>query len=156
MKNKMDDFRLKLLIKQYEEVYLFVTKGMEATISKKLVPMSIEQFGILRQLALNGVMRTSEIAKATGVHKSAVTQKADRLVEKGLIVRDRDSTDRRQVFLNITDEGKAMYKAAEKEMITLVRSYVEELNPEEFEVYLKVSEQINHIIQRRMEQDKNE
>lgn len=149
----MDQDRLKLLIKQYEETYLYVTKRIETVISDKVMEMSLEQFGIIRQLALNGAMRPNELAKILGVHKSAITQKSDKLVEKGIIERKADSKDRRYLFLHLTPSGQNLYTKTEQAVTELIGSYLKELDLEEFEVFLKVYEKLNQIIQREVREE---
>jgi len=60
----------------------------------------------------NSPISASGISKKIHVSKSTLVGIIDRLEEKGFISRIRDSKDRRQVFLEITEGGKAMIEAA--------------------------------------------
>ncbi|WP_026690563.1 MarR family winged helix-turn-helix transcriptional regulator [Alteribacter aurantiacus] len=145
---KLNQEQLRRLVQQYEEVYLFSTKRIESLMAEKIMtPMSIEQFGILRQLALRGPLQPKDVAALTGVHKSAVTLKADRLVKKGLVQREQDQSDRRVWYLSLTREGAEVYRRSEEEMTAFISSYLEHLEPGEVEVFLNVYEKINTLMQ---------
>ncbi|MBM7096554.1 MarR family transcriptional regulator [Bacillus sp. H-16] len=149
---QIDKEKLRTLVQQYEEVYLFSTKRIESLMAEKImVPMSIEQFGILRQLAVKGPLQPKEVATITGVHKSAVTLKADRLVSKGLVHRKQDEEDRRVWYLSLTEEGESVYARSEEAMTEFISSYLENLDPEEVEVFLNVYKKINRMMQDREE-----
>ncbi|MCT8138207.1 MarR family transcriptional regulator [Anaerobacillus sp. CMMVII] len=150
----MDQQKMKELIEQYANVYLFATKKLETLISDKVIPMSMEQFGILRFLYLDGEQTLKEIAEKSGVHKSAITAKAVRLEEKGLIVRKNHPEDRRSVFLTLTKEGEDVYLHSEEAMITFISGFFEQLEPSEVTVFLNVYEKINNLIREKEETDR--
>jgi DNA-binding MarR family transcriptional regulator len=150
----MNQQKMKELIEQYANVYLFATKKLETLISEKVIPMSIEQFGMLRFLYLDGELTLKEIADKCGVHKSAITAKAVRLEEKGLIVRKAHPEDRRSVYLALTEEGRAVYLHSEEAMITYISSFFEQLKPNEVAVFLNVYEKINLMIREKEEIDR--
>lgn len=150
----MEKQKMKELIEQYANVYLFATKKLETLISEKVIPMSIEQFGMLRVLYIEAEEQTlKEIAEKCGVHKSAITAKAVRLEEKGLIVRKEHPHDRRSVFITLTDKGKTVYLHSEEAMISFISSFFEQLEPDEVAVFLNVYEKINNLIREKEEID---
>jgi DNA-binding MarR family transcriptional regulator len=55
----------------------------------------------------DGPKTAGQLSKATGLRPAATTALIDRLVAKGLVERVRDDTDRRQVLVQMTDEGQA-------------------------------------------------
>jgi DNA-binding MarR family transcriptional regulator len=54
----------------------------------------------------------SDIAKALGFDTGSATRLVDQLADKGLVERRRESTDRRQVSLALTAEGRSASAAA--------------------------------------------
>src|SRR6478752_4598660 len=54
-----------------------------------------------------GPMSASRLADATGLSAAATTAMIDRLEKKGFVRRRRHETDRRQVLVEMTDEGQA-------------------------------------------------
>ncbi len=150
----MNQDHLKDLIEQYANVYLFATKKLETLISEKVIPMSMEQFGMLRFLHNCGELTPKEMAEKCGVHKSAITAKAARLVEKGLIERKEHPNDRRYVYLTLTKKGEDIYMQSEQAMIEFVSNFFAQLDGEEVEVFLKVYGKINKMIEQKEEYDK--
>ncbi|WP_088105344.1 MarR family winged helix-turn-helix transcriptional regulator [Halalkalibacter urbisdiaboli] len=143
----MNETTLNLLIQQYEDTYVFATQRIEKIISEQIIPMTIEQFGILRKLHKDGSCRPKDLAEYTGVHKSAITQKSDRLVAKGYIKRKLDTKDRRNVYLSITKEGEAVYLESEKAMKMFIKSLLLKLDPMEIETLIRVHQKINtHMV----------
>lgn len=56
----------------------------------------------------------SSIAERTSVDPDKVTRAVDRLVDKGLVVRNTDKVDRRRVVLRLTARGRRAYNQIEK------------------------------------------
>ena len=54
-----------------------------------------------------GPLSASRLAEATGLSSAATTAMIDRLERKGFVQRARHDTDRRQVLVELTDEGQA-------------------------------------------------
>lgn len=59
-------------------------------------------------LTTEGDLALNRLASAIGVSRAAMTACADRLETMELAERVPDATDRRRVFLRITDEGKQL------------------------------------------------
>ncbi|PLR81406.1 MarR family transcriptional regulator [Bacillus canaveralius] len=146
----MDKQSLEILIKRYEDVYLFATKSISALISEQVLEeLSLEQFAVLRNLHLKGTLKSSELAEYCGVNKSAMTAKIDRLEARQLVERIRDEEDRRNVYINITDEGRKIYLKGEEKIENFVASYLQELTHEELDSFITIYEKINTIIEKR-------
>ncbi len=56
-------------------------------------------------LAFQGPMTAGQLAEASGMSTGAITAVIDRLERAGFVERYRDETDRRRVFIKVTDEG---------------------------------------------------
>jgi DNA-binding MarR family transcriptional regulator len=54
-------------------------------------------------------MRPTELAAKLGLSSATVTGLVDRLVDSGLVLRERDPLDRRAVILRVTRRGAGMY-----------------------------------------------
>jgi DNA-binding MarR family transcriptional regulator len=67
--------------------------------------LSVEQFHVLR-LIRKGLTSVRDIADARQTSRSAVSQAADLLFEKGLVTRRQEADDRRFVHLALTPEGE--------------------------------------------------
>lgn len=145
----LDKNKVKLLIKRYEDVYLFATKRISSIMSDQVFnDLSLEQFAILRILYHRDSMRASELAEILGVNKSAITVKVEKLEKKRLITRERDQEDRRNIHLHLSEKGQRVYKDGETKIENFVSSYLNELDPRDFELFINLYEKILTIIQK--------
>lgn len=79
------------------------TKVTLANIEVSLTPLHFE---ILRLLDEEGSLPVFEIGKRLVLAKAHMTQLVDKLVEKEMVVRETDSSDRRVIRISLTDTGK--------------------------------------------------
>ena len=82
---------------------------------RKLLPSSAQQaeFGmplshvqVLVMLDHRGSLSISEISNSFGIAKPNITPLVDRLIEEGLVMRERNSADRRVVNVVICEKGR--------------------------------------------------
>jgi DNA-binding MarR family transcriptional regulator len=78
----------------------------------KKYQVSAPQLNCLLSLYENGPLPPSHIAKHIMVKSSTVTGIVDRLEQKGLVKRFRNSPDRRIITIELTDSGKNLAKNA--------------------------------------------
>jgi DNA-binding MarR family transcriptional regulator len=88
-------------------------------------------------------LRMADIAGLLTIGKSAVTKTVDRLEERGLIARHRDSADRRTVFAALTAAGENAFAAAQPEFTGAVeRHFAGQLNETEIRQLRHLSERV--------------
>lgn len=68
--------------------------------------ISLPQLSILLTLQERGPLTVSDLAHLLSVSTPSASAIADRLVDHGLIERERDETDRRYVFLRVSQQGR--------------------------------------------------
>jgi DNA-binding MarR family transcriptional regulator len=73
--------------------------------------VSLPQYRALVVLASRGAQRPVDLADALGVDPSTATRLCDRLVDKRLISRRRQSADRREVRLDLAERGRRLVDA---------------------------------------------
>lgn len=66
------------------------------------------QLIILKEIRQHDRITTTELAEKISLSQSTVTSILDRLVERGLVSRNRDEIDKRKWFLEISNDGKAI------------------------------------------------
>ncbi|MBK8050778.1 MAG: MarR family transcriptional regulator [Anaerolineales bacterium] len=76
--------------------------------------ITIEQFHILRHIR-KGIDSMSELADAKQISRPAISQAVDLLVDKGLIIRQQNPTDRRYVNLSLSPSGDELINAIFKQ-----------------------------------------
>lgn len=77
--------------------------------SKKLereAGLTVPQILIMQAVDATDSLPVSEIARRVSLSQATVTSILDRLVKKGFVRRDRNSTDRRIVSISLTPSGK--------------------------------------------------
>jgi DNA-binding MarR family transcriptional regulator len=100
-----------------KEIIFSIRKLMQAgefytkELTKKY-QVSAPQLNCLISLYENGPLPPSQIAKYIMVKSSTVTGIVDRLEQKGLVQRFRNSPDRRVITIELTDSGKNLAKNA--------------------------------------------
>ncbi|UPG94982.1 bifunctional helix-turn-helix transcriptional regulator/GNAT family N-acetyltransferase [Luteibacter aegosomatissinici] len=86
-------------------------------------------FPVMRFLRDVGPTTVTEVATAIGQTHSAVSQLADRLVEAGMVVRQRDPGDGRRSVLALTDAGERALGALGPVWLALRRGMAESMGP---------------------------
>ncbi len=116
------------------------------------VSLTWAQLFLLQILKEDGPSNPSTIAGKMGVTLGAITSLADKLVNQGLISRERSSDDRRRVKISLTKEGEELYQEAVHEYARNIVRVLSVLSLEEVEamkaVYQKLTKNLNEIIDR--------
>ncbi|MDM7999489.1 MAG: MarR family transcriptional regulator [Dehalococcoidia bacterium] len=83
--------------------------------------LSTPQLKVVLLLLVNGPCRMSVIASALGVSLATGTGVVDRLVERGIVVREGDPEDRRVVLCRLSSKGEEMLLG----LVQLARNHAE-------------------------------
>jgi DNA-binding MarR family transcriptional regulator len=78
----------------------------------------------------------TELSKTHSVSVSTMTSMVDRLLQSGLIERQRDEVDRRVVRVSLSREGKKMVKYLMQVRRGELEKFLHELTPEEVELFV--------------------
>ncbi|MEF2248437.1 MarR family winged helix-turn-helix transcriptional regulator [Paenibacillus sp. IITD108] len=105
--------------------------------------LGISHVLVLSHLKNNGKSRPSDIAKILGLTPPTLSYLSDKLVRKKLAVRTADESDRRIIFLEITDAGVALLERATAEGQRLRRNLFEKLDEQERELLAKLYKKLN-------------
>lgn len=102
--------------------------------SWKELGLSHAQVGMLYLLSYHKGSSVKEAADFLGITKSAVTQLADPLDAKGLIIRQNDPADRRIVRLSLTHKGGQLLKKLARQKLDAVRAAIDSLDDNDVEI----------------------
>jgi DNA-binding MarR family transcriptional regulator len=80
-----------------------------------------------------------ELAEIERVAKPSMTRTVAALVERGLVLRQDDPTDRRSVILSLTDDGRRSLAAIRRKRDAWMASRVALLTPEEQDVLARAT-----------------
>ncbi|WP_239254743.1 MarR family winged helix-turn-helix transcriptional regulator [Listeria ilorinensis] len=133
-------------IDSYQTTYVFAIKEISDRVRKHDREVSIEQFFLLRELTRQDALSATEIACMMNVNKSAMTTKIKRLEEKNWITREKNSADRREILIKITQAGKDFTLKCEQDMKGLILDWVAILGEEESTEFLRLYQLITQTV----------
>lgn len=99
-----------------------------------------EQSKILHQLWNKEGLLVSELARNTGVAFTTLTLMSEAMERNGLLVREKDTVDRRKRHIYLTEKGRSLQKQDQKISERLHKVFYDGFSKEEidqFESYLK-------------------
>lgn len=105
--------------------------------------LGISHILVLSHLHKNGRSRPSDIAKGLGLTPPTLTHLSEKLIKKGLVVRERNEVDRRALYLKITDDGCDILSSAQEKGLQLRMQLFEKLDIEELHQLLNIYSKLN-------------
>jgi DNA-binding MarR family transcriptional regulator len=81
-------------------------------------------------LCRKGSRTMTELVQDLNIEKGSMTSVVDSLIEKSLIVRERDQDDRRKVIISLTEEGKKLANNLREEMNSFILTKLDQLGDE--------------------------
>jgi DNA-binding MarR family transcriptional regulator len=109
------------------------------------VPMLILERYIMRALYEHDGQHASNLARAVGRAATSFTPLLDKLQEKGLIERRLDLSDRRAIYIYLTDAGKAAQDAILDPLQAVDERIEGCFDPEDWKSFLKVLAGLQNI-----------
>lgn len=100
------------------------------------VGLTPEQFLLIDLLWNQGPMSQQKMADLMQKDKNSITKLADALEKKGLVVREKDKTDRRSNLLVLTDKAERLKLGAKEKGISILDSVLEGISEEELKSFL--------------------
>lgn len=95
------------------------------------------QFNALLVLRDNGDMTIGDLGNKLYLASSTATDLIDRMERDGLVVRERDSSDRRVVRLHMSEKGHQMIHAVMENRKRYLSGLLAQISPEEIEALQK-------------------
>ncbi len=113
--------------------YLAAAQGVEGVLLRRLaaIGFSEHQFAVLVALfALDPAASTpADLAHHAGTTRSAMTARLDNLEARGLLTRQRDTRDRRLVYVRLTPAGQTAADAALMDYLRAASDLAAEVSP---------------------------
>ena len=113
--------------------------------------LHLSSYGVLLRLewAGDGGVRMSELAEQAMLTTGGLTRLADRLERDGLLTRTRSKDDHRGYEARITEAGRRLLRAANKQHVADLRElFLEHVSPEEQDVLAAVWQRVSATNQR--------
>lgn len=114
------------VVDRYERANFTINRRLNSRI-KELLPadITLDQLSVLRYLARNHEVTSTELADIFCVGKSTITATITRMVDKGLIDRIPSQEDRRVIYLHISELGKQKFSIIQAKLTELLKPYLE-------------------------------
>lgn len=109
--------------------------------------LTVTQLSALTSLQLAGALTPRELADVERVQPPTMTKIIGKLEERGLVARTPHPTDRRQVILAATEQGRTVYAQFERARDEWLAQRLAELTPDE-RATLERAAQILHKVAR--------
>ena len=92
------------------EEMLFASRALLGIVARSVAPalevVSLPQFRVLVLLSAEGPTRVGHLAERIGANASTFSRSIDRMVAGGWVVRAENPESRREVLLELTDDGR--------------------------------------------------
>lgn len=115
--------------------------------------ISITEAHILEKIGTDTKRRMSDVAHSLKVTLSTLTLAADRLERKGLIVRERDNTDKRATNISLTKKGISAFHVHERFHNHMVKSVLEGLSENDEIILEKFLSRLNRFFADMLERE---
>lgn len=90
----------------------------------------------------------SKLADAMNVSAPSASAMVERLVEKGIVIRERSKNDRRVVVVSLTEKADSYTAKLEESMLGRVINVIETIGPDITQEWCDVVQQINTVLER--------
>lgn len=141
------DSRIKEAVDLFTEVMVYGTERVIKSIDDPLwKEYSPEQMQLLKLIGREGRITSGRLAVMQAVHKSAVSTRIKKLLEKDLI-RVVETANRREKLLELTDKGRSVQERSDK----VLTDYIEKLfgqyiEDHEIEQFLTIFRKLKDIV----------
>ncbi len=106
--------------------------------------LTAQQVFNLWRIAANGPLTMSELAGMMGVSQGVATRAVSRLQAKGMVERRRDASDRRIVWVSISELGARIGGEAITDALDIIKTVFKDVSAKDREEYLALMRRIEH------------
>ena len=122
-----------LLVKLFKDIL-----EIEATslITEEFKDITYTDMHIIEAVGIDEPRNMKTVAKLMSVTTGTLTKAMDALCEKGYVVRERSTKDKRVIKLRLTDKGKSAYYHHEQFHRQMIKNIASEMSEQETEVLI--------------------
>lgn len=143
--------QLKEAIELFEEVMIYgtehVVKNLDVPIWKDYSP---EQIQVLKILCAYEYLSSGQLADIQGVHKSAISTRLKKLVDKGLVQLEKDPNDQRTNQISLTTKGREVLETSNAAINKSIEKLFEnQIDEKELEQFIETFRKLKSILTKR-------
>ena len=143
------DVRIKEAVDLFQEVMFYGTERVIKSIDDPLwKEFSPEQMQMLKLIGKEKRMTSSRLAVLQSVHKSAISSRIKKLLQKAVIrFVQTEHQDRREKLIELTEEGKKVLAQSDKVLTDYIENLLaQHVNDEEIDQFLTIFRKLKDII----------
>ncbi len=135
--------------KIHEWVYQLEIRSLAKTgVGQTLGEFSFAQMRVLKLVKTKQQVSITELAELLSVSAPSASTMVERLVEKGVLVREPDPADRRKVIVTVSPDMVAITEQIEKEIFGAFVDLVEKVGPEFAEDWARTVNRISAVLEK--------
>ncbi len=123
--------RISLLLRAHPMLMHHLMQGYSQPVSS--VKLNHTQWKTLFILSFTEKLSMSQMCKSINLEKGSFTSVVDGLIEKELVCRIQDPSDRRKILLELTERGRELVIKGKKKMGMHIQSKLDALEPGDVE-----------------------
>lgn len=112
----------------------------DAIITDEYKDISNNDMHIIEAIGLGSDSTMSVVAKKLGITAGSLTTSVNSLVNKKYVIRERSESDRRVVYIRLTEKGRRAYRHHEDFHMQMTDAVIQSLDENEIPVLLKTLE----------------
>ena len=122
-----------LLVKLFKDILEIEAKSL---ITEEFKDITYNDMHIIEAVGIDESRNMKTVAKLMSVTTGTLTKAMDALCEKGYVVRERSTKDKRVIKLRLTDKGKSAYYHHEQFHRQMIKNIASEMSEQETEVLI--------------------
>ena len=122
-----------LLVKLFKDILEIEAKSL---ITEEVKDITYNDMHIIEAVGIDEPRNMKTVAKLMSVTTGTLTKAMDALCEKGYVVRERSTKDKRVIKLRLTDKGKSAYYHHEQFHRQMIKNIASEMSEQETEVLI--------------------
>lgn len=141
------DMRIKEAVDLFQEVLFYGTERVIRAVDNPLwEEFSPEQIQSLKLISTEGRVTSARLAILQGVHKSAVSNRTKKLLQKELI-QVVQTADRREKLLELTEAGQQVIEESDRVLAEYLEKLMsEQVNDQEIDQFLVIFRKLSAIM----------
>jgi MarR family transcriptional regulator, organic hydroperoxide resistance regulator len=134
-------------------VYLYTESRRLTKLAAREVGLTGPQLTVVKLLDTFGDLSLSSLSERIRAQNSTVTGIIDRMEREDLVLRERSTSDRRVVFIRLTEKGKRVARDIDVEPLSIFRAVLSSLSREDttdlLRVLSKLGKRVRSLVRER-------
>ena len=130
-----------VLVNLFRDVMEIEQRALE---SSEFQDLTNNDMHVIEAIGIQEPKNMSTIARTLSVTVGTLTIAMNSLVKKGYVIRQRGQTDRRVVYISLSEKGKAAYQHHARFHQEMIQSIVEQLTEDELAALTKALPCLDH------------